>query len=182
MKRILRVGWTLVFCLVLALSFANTCSAQAKEQPQAPAKPMWTGLAPESACGPQDLKHETSTDKTQHPKPAIPPGKALVYVVRPTMWGNKVQTKFAINGEWVGINRGDNYFFVLLDPGDYNMCSQAENKVTNILRVEAGKTYYIQQKIKMGFMKARTDMELLDEKEGEEALSKCHPSHYELKK
>ena len=98
------------------------------------------------------------------------------------MWGNKVQTKFAINGEGVGINRGDNYFFVFLDPGEHNLCSRAENKVTAKLTVEAGKTYYVQQKIKMGFMKARTDMDPLDAKEGEEALAKCHPSHFELKK
>lgn len=176
MKTKLQFGWMVVFCLLLTMACAGTRSAQAQT------KPLWTGLAPESSCGPQNLKHETSTDKTQHPKPEIPPGKALLYVVRPTMWGNKVQTKFAINGEWVGINRGDNYFFVLLEPGDYNFCTQAENKVTNMLRVEAGKTYYVQQKVKMGIMKARTDMDLLDEKEGEEALAKCHPSHFELKK
>jgi hypothetical protein len=143
---------------------------------------MWTGQAPESACGPQDLKHETSTDKTQHPTPEVPAGKALLYVVRPTMWRNKVQTKFAINGEWVGINRGDNYFFVILDPGEYNFCTQAENKVTAKLAVEAGKTYYVQQKITMGYVLAQTEMHLLDEAEGKEALAKCHPSSYALKK
>ena len=176
MKTKSQTGWMVAFCLLLTLACADMCRAQEK------AKPMWTGSAPESACGPQDLKHETSTDKTQHPRPEIPAGKALVYVVRPTMWGNKVQTKFAINGEWVGINRGDNYFFVLMDPGVYNFCSQAENKVTARLALEAGKTYYVQQKIKVGFMKARTEMDLLDAKDGEEALAKCHPSHFELKK
>jgi hypothetical protein len=176
MERQHRIGWTVAAFLILTMASAGTSSAQAQ------AKPMWTGLASEAACGPQGLKHETSTDKTQHPIPEMQAGKALLYVVRPTMFGNKVQTKFAINGAWVGINRGDNYFFVFLDPGEYSFCSQAENKVTEKLAVEAGKTYYVQQKIRMGLLKARTEMDLLDETEGKEALTKCHPSHYELKK
>jgi len=48
--------------------------------------------------------------------------------------------------------------------------------------VEAGKTYYLQQKIKMGFMKARNKLVAISETEGKEALGKCHPSSWEVKK
>lgn len=72
----------------------------------------------QKACGP-DVNHKTETDKKQHPIPEPPADKALVYVVRPTMMGNKVQTKLAVDGKWVGINRGNNYFFFTLNPGEH---------------------------------------------------------------
>ena len=34
----------------------------------------------------------------------------------------------------------------------------------------------MQQKIQMGFMKARNQVVLLSEEEGKKALAKCHPS------
>ena len=97
------------------------------------------------------------------------------------MFGNKVQTKLAADGQFKGVNRGNNYFFFTLDPGDHTFCSQAENKSTLSLTVEAGKTYYLQQQIKMGFMKARTKLVAISEAEGKEALGKCNPSSWEVK-
>jgi hypothetical protein len=47
--------------------------------------------------------------------------------------------------------------------------------------VEAGKTYYLQQKVKMGFMKARNQLVAIDEAEGKKALSKTHPSSFVAK-
>jgi len=129
-------------------------------------------------CPAVTTKHNATTDKTQHPTPEAPADKALIYVVRPTGMGGKVQTKLAVNGRWVGINRGNNYFFFTLDPGEYALCSVAENKSVMSLKVEAGKTYYLQQKIAMGFMKARTKLVALDEAEGKKALAKTHPSSF----
>ncbi len=91
-------------------------------------------------CGPKDAKHSASTDKKSHPLPTPPADKALVYVVRPTMLGAKIQSKLAVDGKWVGINRGNNYFFVSLDPGDHYFCSTAENRSVLKLTVEPGKT------------------------------------------
>jgi hypothetical protein len=41
----------------------------------------------EFACGPASEKFKTHTDKDSHPEPSPVPDKALVYVVRPTMFG-----------------------------------------------------------------------------------------------
>jgi hypothetical protein len=133
-------------------------------------------------CGPKDAKHSASTDKKSHPLPTPPPDKALVYVVRPTMLGNKIQTKLAVDGKWVGINRGNNYFFVTVDPGEHYLCSTAENRSVLKLTVEPGKTYFVQQKIRMGFMKASNRLELIDEPEGKVALEKTHLSSFTQKK
>ncbi len=134
------------------------------------------------ACGTEEVKYSMQTDKTTHPTPAPPAGKAMVYVIRPTMMGNKIQTKLAADGKWIGANRGNNYFFFPLDPGEHYLCSQAENRSLLVLTVEADKTYFLQQKIKLGFMKARNKLVLLSEAEGQAGLKKCHPAIATVKK
>jgi hypothetical protein len=134
------------------------------------------------ACGSKEIKYSANTDKKQHPVPEPPADKALIFVIRPTMWGNKVQTKLAVDGQWVGVNRGDNYFFLTLDPGEHYFCSDSENRSIITLNVEAGKTYYLQQKIKAGMWKARNKLAVLDETEGKKGLAECHLSVFEEKK
>lgn len=153
-----------------------------KEEPQTEADKATQEAMEKQACESLDTHYKTDTDKTQHPTPDAPADKALIYVVRPTMFGNKVQTKLAADGQFKGVNRGNNYFFFTLEPGQHYFCSQAENKSTLSMKVEAGKTYYLQQQIKMGFMKARTKLVAMTEAEGKEALGKCHPSSWEEKK
>ena len=145
-----------------------------EEAPATPADQTKKEEIEKKACPAVDVGYRTDTDKKTHPTPEPPPDKALVYIVRPTMMANKIQSKLAVDGQWVGANRGHNYFFLTLDPGEHYCCSQAENRSLLLLKVEAGKTYYLQQKIKMGFMKARNKLVLLDEAEGTKGLAKCH--------
>ena len=134
------------------------------------------------ACGLKNVNYSAGTDKKQHPVPEAPADKALVFVIRPTMWGNKIQTKLAVDGQWVGVNRGNNYFFFTLDPGEHHFCSNSENRSLLTLNVEAGKTYYLQQKIKVGMWKARNKLVALDEAEGKKGLAECHLSVFTEKK
>lgn len=148
-----------------------------EDEPKSPADKAVRDEMILKACGPK-VGHSADTDKTQHPTPDAPADKALIYVIRPTMMGNKVQTKLAVDGKWVGINRGNNYFFLTLDPGEHYFCSTAENKSVFAMKVEAGKTYFLQQKIRMGFMKAGNKLDVLTEEEGRKGLAKCHPSSF----
>ena len=133
------------------------------------------------ACPAENTALDAKTDKSSHHAPDAPADKALVYVVRPTMMGNKIQTKLAVDGHWVGVNRGDNYFFFTLDPGTHYFCSQAENRSVLAMKVEAGKTYYLQQKITMGFMKARNKLVEVEPAKGKEDVAKTHPSSFDTK-
>lgn len=133
------------------------------------------------ACPAADKGFSHETDKTSHPTPEPAPEKALVYVLRPASMGGKIQTKLGVDGHWAGVNRGKSYFFVELPPGEHYLCSKAENTSVLALGVEAGKTYYVEQKVKMGFMKARNQLALLKEAEGKEKLAKCHPSVFKEK-
>ena len=182
-------GWVVILLVVAALAIsAGNLIAQKQEpskkeadkgEPQTEAKQK----EPEQkACGPDNVKYSAETDKKQHPTPDAPPDKAMIYVIRPTMTGNKVQTKLGVDGKWMGVNRGDNYFFFTLAPGEHYFCSEAENRSVVAMKVEAGKTYYLQQKIRMGWMKAGNNLVVVDEAEGKKGLAKCHLSISEVKK
>ena len=135
------------------------------------------------ACGPKEkeVDFKAGTDKSGHPTPDQPTDKALIYVLRPSMMGNKVQTKLAVDGDWKGVNRGNNYFFFALDPGEHYFCSAAENRSLLKLKVEAGKTYYLQQHVRMGMMKARNKVESMTDEEGKKKLGDAHLSTWETK-
>lgn len=111
--------------------------------------------------------------KKEHPLGEVQADKALIYVVRPTSIGSAVKSFFLCDEEILGINRGKSYFFAHVDPGRHVLWSKSENVDALELEVEAGRTYYIQQHVRMGGFRARTELELLDEVRGEEALAKC---------
>ena len=133
------------------------------------------------ACGTKTVKYKADTDKKQHPTPDAPADKALIYVLRPTLIGNKIQSKIAVDGDWKGVNRGKNYFFFTVEPGERYFCSESENQDFLILNVEAGKTYYFLQEVKPGFMKARTNLVQFTEEKGKEKLKDVHLSVFEIK-
>ena len=49
------------------------------------------------------------------------------------------------------------------------------------LNVEAGKTYYLQQKVEAGLWKARTNLVVMTEEKGKEKLKDVHLSTFEEK-
>jgi hypothetical protein len=128
------------------------------------------------ACGPDGIRLPTLTDKTQHPTPAPPAGKAIVYIVRPTNAGSRIQTRLAVNGSWVGANYGNNYFFLTLDPGEHFFCSQAEDRSVLALTVQPGKAYYLQQTVTTGMMKSRSSLDVVTDRDGQEALTNANLS------
>jgi hypothetical protein len=128
------------------------------------------------ACGPDDIKFPTITDKTQHPTPAPPADKAILYVLRPSNAGSRIQTRFAVNGSWVGANYGTNYFFLALDPGEHFLCSQAEDRSALALTVQPGKAYYLQQTVTTGMMKSRSSLDIVSDQDGQEGLTKSYLS------
>lgn len=171
------------FVLLVTVALARlSAGAQVQQQRDENKEPANQQELEGKACGPKDAKSSADTDKTNHPAPEPPPDMAMVYVVRPTMMGNKIQTMLGVDGKWLGINRGNNYFYFTLSPGEHYLCSQAENRSVIAMNVEAGKTYYLQQKITMGFMKARNRLEIIDEAEGKKDVAKTHLSIFGEKK
>jgi hypothetical protein len=133
------------------------------------------------ACGKTSIDYEWKVDKTQHPTPEPPADKAMIYVLRTTMLGYKIASKLAVDGEWKGMNRGKSYFFFTVDPGEHFFCSESENQDYLSLTAEAGKTYFLQQKVEMGMWKARTNLEVMPDAEGRKRLPDVHLSVFEVK-
>ena len=107
-------------------------------------------------------------------KQTIPPqGKALLYVVRPNRGGGILKFKFHVDGKHVGTTRARQFLYSILNPGPHLFMSKAENRSEMQLNLEAGKTYFLKQKIKLGGIKARNELILVNEIEGREMLQKC---------
>jgi hypothetical protein len=168
------------FVAMLVILFALPIIAAAQKDESAATNSKDLEL---KACGAKEkeVTYSADTDKSQHPTPPQPADKALIYVLRPAMMGNKVQTKLAVDGDWKGVNRGNNYFYFTLDPGEHYFCSEAENHSLLTLKVEAGKTYYLQQHVEMGVLKARNKVESMTEEEGKAKLEKAHLSTWTIK-
>jgi uncharacterized protein DUF2846 len=128
-----------------------------------------------SDCGPA-VHHSTKKFKDKDPieLAALPADKAMVYVVRPTHIGGAVQTKLSMDGSWAGVKMANSYIVFLADPGQHKFCSQSENASRLNLNLEAGKIYFLQQHIRMGFFKAENELSQLDDSGGREALAKSH--------
>jgi hypothetical protein len=105
---------------------------------------------------------------------AVPEDKALVYVIRPTTYGFAVGMDVFCDNKKVGTTTGQRYLYMLLNPGRHQFMSKAENKSEQILNLKAGMTYYLEQQVKMGFLKARNNLVLLSAAEGREKLEKCN--------
>ncbi|MBP7147135.1 MAG: DUF2846 domain-containing protein [Acidobacteria bacterium] len=109
----------------------------------------------------------------EQPRGETKPAAALVYVGRPASAGFAVPIYFFVDDQVVGVNHGNEYFFVDVAPGKHIFWSKAENVEALELEVEGGKTYYFQQKTLIGVLKARTELRLLDEAAGEPMLKEC---------
>lgn len=160
--------FTVSFLMFFTLSLVQAFGQESKEEKL-------------KACGTEKVNYKASTDKKQHPTPEAPTDKALIYVLRPTIFGMKINSKIAADGDWKGVNRGKTYFFFTVEPGERYFCSESENQDYLKLNVEAGKTYYLQQKVEFGMWKARTNLVLLTEEEGKKKLKDVNLSVFEKK-
>ncbi|MBI9038735.1 MAG: DUF2846 domain-containing protein [Bacteroidales bacterium] len=121
-------------------------------------------------CGAPKATMQLDT-KAKQLKPSA--DKALVYVIRPSALGCAIGMKVSVNDTYIGTTGGKRYIYTFLDPGKYSITSKAENEAEILIEVQAGKTYYIEQIPKMGWLSARNQLEPLSETEGQNKISKC---------
>ena len=170
----------LIITCVLLFAFGVFAQAPKTEINRPQSEPEMQALA-RKACGTTSVDYDAETKKDQHPTPEAPSDKALIYVMRTTIIGYKIHSKLAVDGNWMGTNRGKTYFFFTLDPGEHHFCSESENQDGVTFTVEAGKTYYLQQQVKAGMWKARTKLALLDDERGKKELADLNLSVFMLK-
>jgi hypothetical protein len=101
------------------------------------------------------------TDKSRHPQGQAPPGKALVYVFEvertdaQALKTGAVTIRIGLDGQWVGANHGNTYFYFPVDPGDHNLCANWQSTFGRFsklaaavsLTAETGQVYYFLTKV-----------------------------------
>jgi hypothetical protein len=131
---------------LLILLFASSAFAQNA--------PPATGTAAAPGCGPADFSFAVKSDGSSHPVTQPESAKALVYFLqddkvfdsrpRPTV-------KWGMDGNWVGATQADNYFYLSVEPGEHQLCTEWQSAVlVNASRqsaaahftAEAGQIYY----------------------------------------
>jgi len=108
-------------------------------------------------CGDPNAKFEVKTNKEHHPvQPEA--GKALLYFIEDdSNWemNPRPTTRMGVDGEWMGANHGNSYFFISVDPGVHHLCASWQPAVLPLkvkkaaaahFTAEAGGVYYFEVK------------------------------------
>jgi hypothetical protein len=120
---------------------------------------------------------EAKKQKDNITKSLVPlPGKALVYIVRPTIMAFAVPMRLDCDSFQVGWINAKTYLYTMIDPGEHIFISLSENEFHLKVNLEADKTYYIEQEIRMGLLYARTKLRLVGDEVGKKELGKCNIS------
>jgi Protein of unknown function (DUF2846) len=114
-----------------------------------------------AGCGADNIQFDVKTDKSQHPLGQVPDGKALVYVFEyektdaETFKIGAVTIRVGLDGQWVGANHGNTYFYFPVDPGDHSVCANWQSSIGKLAKqasaasfsAEPGQTYYFQVRV-----------------------------------
>jgi uncharacterized protein DUF2846 len=102
--------------------------------------------------------------------------KARIYVIRPALIGSAVQMMVTDNDGLIGETGPQSYLVWERPPGDAFITSRAEKPCSVALTVEAGKDYYVLQRVEPGVMYARCRMEQIDEDRAKKFMAGCKPA------
>ncbi|AKJ26775.1 DUF2846 domain-containing protein [Caldimonas brevitalea] len=120
-----------------------------------------------SLPSPEVMKAEAATFQL----PKLPEeGKAIVYVVRPSILGTMIRFNVFVDDQEaaseMGFTRGSQYIYFNLKPGTHRIYSKAENWAETEVKANAGDIIFLQQEPAMGVMMARNNLFTLPEFEG----------------
>jgi uncharacterized protein DUF2846 len=120
-----------------------------------------------SLPSPAVMKAETAT----YQLPKLPePGKAIVYVVRPSGLGGLIRFNVFLDDQEasseMGYTRSSQYIYFNLRPGEHKIYSKAENWAEMLVSVNANDIIFIQQEPTMGIIMARNNMFKFEDYQG----------------
>jgi len=108
-------------------------------------------------------KHTVKVDRINHPDPQIRPDKALIVVACPNVpvtGSSRGQFKLHAGDSVIAVNEPGTYTFAYLDPGEYEIVSQAGYLAGNAngfkMKLEAGGDYYFFQNVVTGGLGYKT--------------------------
>lgn len=139
---------------------------------------IWLVLLLSVGCASTDSNKPTfkTTQMVAMPdtsKSVVNTQKARIYLMRPSVFGGLASMKVFDGETQIGNIRGNSYLCWDRDPGTLELHDTAENKSHMELKVEAGHTYYILQKVRMGWIKPCSDLSEIPEDEAQRYLATC---------
>lgn len=113
------------------------------------------------------VKMASREDDAKAKKFAPSPGKANLYVVRPSQFTlSALLFSVTIDGNPLGRTKVGTYLHAELAPGIYTLATQSETKSSLKLVAEAGKNYFYLQEVSFGAISARSELWPMSEPEG----------------
>jgi hypothetical protein len=101
------------------------------------------------------------------------PGQTNLYVFRDESFGAAVKLGLVLDGRPLGATAANTFLLTTVAPGKHALVSSAENDSLLEFVAEAGKNVYVWQEVKMGFLSARSQLQLVDEASARPRVSAC---------
>jgi len=98
------------------------------------------------------------------------PDKAGLYVFRNETFGAAIKMTVLLDGKLLGDTASKIFLYADVEPGSHRLTSKTENDSILDFTAVAGKLYYVWQEVKMGLFAARSQLQLVDEKTGQEGV------------
>jgi hypothetical protein len=104
------------------------------------------------ACGDESAQFKVKGENV-HSLPAASSDKAqIVFLERLSNNPGNGTVRFAVDGAWVGADRGNSYFVMNVDPGVHHLCTVRQSSISMekdfvsspVVNLEAGKTYFFE--------------------------------------
>lgn len=103
------------------------------------------------------------------------PTKGRIYVVRPSAMAKAASIEVWDGNTHIGNTGSKSYLCWERPPGDAIISGKEENVSTVSLWVKTNSVYYIFQHLRMGWVAARNEMEVISEEKALPLLKKCEP-------
>lgn len=122
-------------------------------------------------CSSVPMQSQEATEKAKLVS-APPEGKAGVYVYRSGTFGGALKKDVLINDKCIGETAPDIFFYEEVEGNkEYKISTESEFSPNDLMvYMEAGKSYFIEQFMKLGVFVGGAGLELVDEEKGKQEI------------
>ena len=99
--------------------------------------------------------------------------EAVVYFVRARRAGGAINFWAFVDDIPIGVTRARDYVAGVVPAGEHIVWSRSGNVSSLRIVLEAGKTYYFDQRVRIGGLRARVNLEPISEQDGQDAIARC---------
>ena len=104
---------------------------------------------------------------------AIPSGKAVIYIYRPSVFGAAVMYNVKHGDRVVATTKARGYYPYITDPGEVELNASTESAASITLDVKPAETYFVRASVSAGFFIGRPRLQVVTREEGEREIAEC---------